>query len=125
MVSQAQGLPKKFTVKHTPPFRPLDIPVTIKFFRSVRVIASNSHRRPIAPSPRCFSNSSTIPESFPVVYTFPSIPNLQSLTMPSGHVDNAIGIANLPNQRHKIVAKRYGGQAAALEVERSRMEREC
>lgn len=26
--------------------------------------------------------------------------------MPSGHVDNAIGIANLPNQRHKIVAKR-------------------
>jgi len=26
--------------------------------------------------------------------------------MPTGHVDNAIGIANLPNQRHKIVAKR-------------------
>jgi hypothetical protein len=26
--------------------------------------------------------------------------------MVAGHVDKLIGIANLPNQRHKIVAKR-------------------
>lgn len=42
--------------------------------------------------------------------------------MPSGHVDNAIGIANLPNQRHKIVAKRCVVPAVARDSSNARAE---
>lgn len=78
------------------------------------ITLANQRRRPVARSGVCWkqlnsshdltsSPSSKAPQN---LHLFPLIPHYTEEMAPSQIATNGIGIANLPNQRHKIVAKR-------------------